>query len=103
MAMLCCFACRSTPTIFISASFARAFLFGSHKSLLGSSRGRRTYVITHRRLHPQAITLITGHVASISVFDATLDVRHGLSSTTYASAAMNEQGLFEPLIRFPHF
>src|SRR5215510_5637774 len=47
MAMLCCLACRSTPTIFISASFFPSSFGWYHKSLLGSLRGRRTYVITY--------------------------------------------------------
>src|SRR4030095_2169027 len=39
--MACCFACRSHPTIFISASFVPSLLVGLPQSLLGSSRGRR--------------------------------------------------------------
>ena len=46
LAMLCCFACRSTPTIFISASFARAFWLDPIKVYSGV-RGRHTYVISH--------------------------------------------------------
>src|SRR5262249_24980602 len=53
MAMLCCFACRSTPTIFISASFAPSLFWLDSKSLLGSSRGRRTYVISHAMFRQQ--------------------------------------------------
>jgi PAP2 superfamily len=52
MAMLCCLACRSQRTTFISASFARTFLVGT-KSLLAPLRGRGSYAITHRQLHSQ--------------------------------------------------
>jgi hypothetical protein len=47
VAMLCCFACRSQPTIFISASFVPSLLVGYRKVLLGSLRGRRRYVISY--------------------------------------------------------
>ena len=52
VAMLCCFACRSTPTIFISASFARAFL-GWHRKVYSGVARRRTYVISYPKIEEQ--------------------------------------------------
>src|ERR1035438_154804 len=47
IAMVCCFACRSHPTIFISASSVPSLWVRHHKVILGSSRGRRRYVISY--------------------------------------------------------
>src|ERR1700745_2922594 len=46
MAMVCCLACRSQPTIFISASFVPSLLGWIPQSLLGPLRGRRRYDIS---------------------------------------------------------
>jgi hypothetical protein len=55
MAMLCCLACRSQPTIFISASFAPSLFGWIPQSLLGRLWGRRRYDISHRRLHSKPL------------------------------------------------
>jgi hypothetical protein len=49
-AMLCCRACRSQPTMFISASFVPSLFGWTPQSLLGLFRGRRRYEISHGRL-----------------------------------------------------
>src|SRR6266487_584332 len=49
MAMLCCLACRSQPTIFISASFVPSLFGWIPQSLLGPLWGRRRYDISYGR------------------------------------------------------
>src|SRR5258708_25572805 len=48
MAMVCCLACSSQPTIFISASFVPSLFGWIPQSLLGPLWGRRRYDISNR-------------------------------------------------------
>jgi len=50
ISMLCCRACGSQPTIFISASFVPSLFGWTPESLLGLFPGRRCYEISHGRL-----------------------------------------------------
>src|ERR1700730_5478670 len=56
MAMVCCLACRSQPTIFISASFVPSLFGWIPQSLLGPLWGRRRYDISYpaRRIIPRS-------------------------------------------------
>ncbi len=52
MAMVCCLACRSQPTIFISASFVPSLFGWIPQSLLGPLWGRRRYDISYINVFP---------------------------------------------------
>src|ERR1700730_14199958 len=64
MAMVCCLACRSQPTIFISASFVPSLFGWIPQSLLGPLWGRRRYDISY----VQESTEVTGNRVRACLF-----------------------------------
>src|SRR5579864_8235831 len=78
MAIVCCFACRSHPTIFISASFVPSLLVGYRK--VYSGRREADVVMTsaiRKVLYWQTGRIFVVHPMLISVLGAGSVIEHG--------------------------